>query len=182
MDNPELRRLKGVAALIASRRGLPPMEVEGTLGVPAGSIERLVRETAAVTRMANEICRSRGDAAGGEFLARTLEQREEQSMPSEVEQRPLKVRFLGLGRDRSGTILVNATRVRLRMGSYEILEKLATTGAEGGWVRGKDLMPDGDEERARKYISQLRAELRPYVDGNPIENDKEGCYRLVKSS
>jgi hypothetical protein len=182
-DEVELRRLRAVAAISRWYAGATVREIEDVIAVSAGSMERLDRSFRSLVALAQRMAKCRGDAQGVKFLS-SIERTSATASVTASEAPPakrVKVKLLGQGRDRSGRALVNNQRVRLRLASYEILERLVEAARTGeGWLKAGSLVLDGDTDRARKYISQLRTELRPFVDGNPIENGGDGCYRLAR--
>ncbi|MFA4986817.1 MAG: DEAD/DEAH box helicase [Candidatus Brocadiia bacterium] len=180
LDTPVLRRLKGTAALYLKFKGAKEKEIESRAWVSAGVQQVLGKSVGSITRTARSIAHARGQAKAADFLDSILARRAADA--EEGDATVVELVIAGQGRDRSGDALIGGKKARLRLATYELLEQLAIACEDGeGWVRGSRLTQDGDSERARKYVSQLRTELKPYVAFNPVENDGEGSYRLSKS-
>ncbi len=183
LENGDLRRLKGVVVLRMICEGQRPEDIEKSLWVSAGIQQRLSGCVKSITRLAARIAVARGAGCTAKFFETVFGEQKSVVTDDNAEQNDeheaMDIKLLGQARDRSGIVVIDGKKLRLRLASYNVIESLfAARKKNDGWVRAHDLTPDGDSERARKYISQLRTELRPYVRGNPVENDGDGSYRL----
>ncbi|MDZ7815034.1 MAG: DEAD/DEAH box helicase [Planctomycetota bacterium] len=181
LDNSSLRRLKAALVLDRFFSGESPQDIEARIRVSAGVQERLAKLARAFVNAGKRMASIRADKAATDFLESLEKGRNEEMQIEETDAeryRPVLM-DLGTGRDRSGYISICGARVRLPLSSYELFKRLLNAArSDDPWVRVSALMPDGDTERARKYVSQLRALLKPYAGGNPVQNDGKGCYRI----
>ncbi len=179
-DYSDLRRLLGAAVLLRLHEGATGEWIELNLHVSAGVQQRLAAAARSLSRTAARVAAALGAGKLRALFASFCDPSAGASSPGEEDGPRPQLRLLGEGRDRSGCVSLAGRKLRLRLSTYRILERLyAEGGKNGGWVRAAELVPDGDSERARKYVSHLRSELRPLLGFNPVENDGEGCYRLA---
>ena len=91
-----------------------------------------------------------------------------------------RIEITGKPIDRRNLVMINGSPVGITDGSLEVLLQLAVTlkQGSGGWVHKIDLAKDLG---VPQLISRLRSEIRNHTlgnDGQIIENDGSGSYRL----